>query len=186
MNEKQLSQIKFFLVSLVTLTIWAMLIWQYTHSGVPSHHLLHRADFPAISNWWGGILLPVLSWVMLSRIQKRILQASPEKTLVLFKQIVISFVLTLIYGAMLSISFINGYPEISSVLFPGILFFALFIRVYREEFILAFILSMSITFGAVLPTLFGSVIAILSAVVYFLVRFVCSMVKNLTTTKPAS
>lgn len=185
MNNEKLSQIKLYFVGIVTLSIWAMLIWQYTHGGVPSHHLLHRADYPAISNWWGGIVLPVLSWVMLSRIQTRILLSSPEKAEVLSKQIAISFVLALMYGAMLSITFVYGYSEISSVMFPGILFFALFIRVYREEFILAFILSMSITFGAVLPTIFATIIAIPSAIVYFLVRFVWSQVKNLTTTKPA-
>ncbi|MEW6998723.1 hypothetical protein AADZ86_13645 [Colwelliaceae bacterium BS250] len=186
MNEKQLSQIKWYFVGFITLTIWAMLIWQYVHDGVPIHHLLHRADLPGISNWWGGLLLPVLSWVLLGRIQTRILKSPPEKASLLAKQIAISFVITLFYGAMLSISFLNGYAEISSVMFPGILFFAIFFKVYREEFILGFILSMSITFGAVLSTTFGSLAAVSSAIVYFVVQFIWLRIKNITSAKQTS
>lgn len=186
MNEQQLSQIKYYFVGFITLIIWAMLIWQYLHDGVPIHHLLHRADLPGISNWWGGLLLPVLSWIMLGRIQTRILKSPDEKTPLIAKQIVISFVITLIYGAMLSLSFINGYAEISSVMFPGILFFAIFFKVYREEFILAFILSMSVTFGAVLPTIFASLIALSSAIVYFVVQFIWLRVKNISSAKQTS
>ena len=182
MNETRFSQFKWYFVSFVTLTIWSMLIWQYLHEGVPSHHLLRRADLPAISNWWGGILLPVLSWVMLGRIQKRILQTPFAEAPLLSKQTFISFVLSLIYGAMLSFTFFNGYSDVSSVMFPGILFFAIFFRVYREEFILGFILSMSVTFGAVLPTIFGAIIALASAVVYFSVQFIWSRIKIITTT----
>ena len=74
MTEQQLSRVRLYFTALVTLITWSMLLWQYSNAGVPSHHLLHRADLPAISNWWGGLLLPALSWIMLGRIQKRILK----------------------------------------------------------------------------------------------------------------
>ncbi|MFT6736904.1 MAG: hypothetical protein ACJA0G_001034, partial [Kangiellaceae bacterium] len=107
-----------------------------------------------------------------------------EHELLLCKKIFIRFFIALCYGAMLSLSFVTGFSEISSVMFPAILLFAMFIRVYREEFILGFILSMSFTFGAVLPTIFGALIAIVSAIVYFCSQFIYAQVKKLKLAKP--
>ena len=78
MNEKQLSQFTVYFVGFVTITIWSLLIWQYLNEGIPSHHLLQRADLPEISNWWGAILLPALSWGLLVRIKKRIMNNTLE------------------------------------------------------------------------------------------------------------
>jgi len=186
MNEKQLSKFKGAFTGFITLTICSMLIWQYLHEGVPSHYLLHDPDLPSISNWWGGLLLPVLSWILTGRIQQRIIKLSAKNNISHAKNTLVCFIISIIYGAILSFSFINGYEEISSVMFPGILFFAIFFRVYREEFILGFILSMSVTFGAVLPTIFGSLIAILSAMVYFLIQFIWSRVKSMALRKQLS
>jgi len=180
MNKQQFSQIKWAFTALITLIIWSMLIWQYLHDGVPIHYLFRNPDLPAISNWWGGFILPVLSWVLVGRIQKRILKLSDLQSARHCKITLINFVISLIYGALLSLAFIYGYEEVSSVMFPGILVFAVFFKVYREEFLLGFILSMSVTFGAVLSTLFGSIIASISVVVYFLVRFIWSKVQNIT------
>jgi hypothetical protein len=47
------------------------LAWEYTHGGFQSHHILRRKDLPKLQNWWGGIMLPVLTWFLLNRIQKR-------------------------------------------------------------------------------------------------------------------
>ena len=41
----------------------AHLAWEHTHGGVQSHHFLARPDLPAISNWWGLIILPSLGWL---------------------------------------------------------------------------------------------------------------------------
>ena len=177
MNEKQLLTTKWYFIGLVSLITWSILIWQYLHEGVPSHHLLNRSDLPAISNWWGSVLLPVLSWIMLGRIQKRLLQTSPAQTSLCLKHSYIGFLLAFMYGVMLSLTFFNGYAHISSIIFPGILLFAIFFKVYREEFVLGFILSMSFGFGAVLPTIFATIIALASAIVYFSVQFVWSKVR---------
>jgi hypothetical protein len=179
MNKQQFIKIKWVFISFITISIWSILIWQHLHEGVPSHYLLQRSDLPNISNWWGGLLLPALTWLALSRAQKRILQSPPEHSLLLFKQTFIRLLIALCYGAMLSMCFVKGFSEISSVMFPAILLFALFIRVYREEFILGFILGMSLTFGAVLPTIFGVLIALVSAIVYFCAQFFCTQIKRL-------
>ena len=178
MNEKHLSRFNNYFVGFVTLTIWSLLIWQHFNDGVPSHHLFQSPDFPAMSNWWGALLLPVISWGLLARIKNRLVNCSHESVALLSKQAAVSFVISLVYGAILSLTFLYGYSDVSAVLFPGILFFALFFRVYREEFILGFILSMSFVFGAVLPIIFGTVIATGSAIVYFVVHFIWSHLKH--------
>lgn len=179
MIKQKLSQSRLYFTIFTTFIVWALLAWQFMHQGVPSHYLLQDPNLPELSNWWGALLLPVLSWVMLGRIEQRLLKSSPEKIAEQSKKVLISFVIASIYGATLSFFFINGYEAVSSVMFPGILVFAIFFRVYRAEFILAFILSMSFTFGAVLPTIFGTLIAISSFIVFIVMEFSWSIVKKI-------
>jgi hypothetical protein len=178
MTELQLSRTRLYFTGLVTLITWSMLIWQYLHEGVPSHHLLHRADLPAVSNWWGGLLLPALSWIMLGRIEKRILRQPVEGQSQYATFVLAGFVCALSYGAMLSFAFISGFEELASGMFYAILFFALFWKVYREEYLLGFILSMSVTIGAVLPTIFGAIIAVAAAVIYTVMQYIWSKIQT--------
>ena len=39
------------------------LAWEASHGGIQSHHLLARADLPAVSNLWGLATLPALGWL---------------------------------------------------------------------------------------------------------------------------
>ena len=178
MTEQQFSRIRLYFTALVTLIIWSMLLWQYSNSGVPSHHLLHRADLPAISNWWGGLVLPALSWIMLGRIQKRILKQPSDSINQYSIRVLAGLICALVYGGILSFAFITGHAQVSSAMFYGILFFALFLKVYREEYLLGFILSMSFAIGAILPTIFGSIIAVVAAIVYFVVHYIWSKIKS--------
>jgi hypothetical protein len=178
MNEKQLCVIKWYLVGFITFTIWTMLIWQYFHLGVPSHYFLQRADMPEISNGWGGILLPFFTWLAMIRIENRILKAPAEQNSLICKQVVFSFFIAFGYGVILSLMFIKGYSDISAVLFPAILVFALFFKVYQAQYVLGFILSMSSTFGAVLSSVFAAVIALASVVIYFFMHFAIAQIKK--------
>ena len=177
MTEQHLSRIRLYFTVLVTLIAWSMLTWQYLHDGVPSHHLLHRADLPAISNWWGGLLLPALSWIMLGRINKRIRRQPAEGQPQYATFVLAGFVCAFSYGAILSFVFINGFEQVASAMFYAILFFALFWRVYREEYLLGFILSMSVAIGAVLPTIFGAIIAVAAAMIYTAVNYIWSVIQ---------
>ena len=179
MTEQQLSRVRLYFTALVTLITWSMLLWQYSNAGVPSHHLLHRADLPAISNWWGGLVLPALSWIMLGRIQKRILKQPSNNANQYSIRVLAGFICALIYGGALSFAFLNGYEQVASAMFFGIPLFAVFLRVYREEYLLGFILSMSVTIGAVLPTIFGAIIAAVATIIYFLVHWVWSKLKEM-------
>ena len=58
MTEKGFFKISFLVTGIITMAIWSVLVWNYYHGGVPRHHILHREDLPAISNWWGGLLPP--------------------------------------------------------------------------------------------------------------------------------
>ncbi len=113
------------------------LLWQYFNGGVPSHHLLHRADLPAISNWWGAAVLPTLTWLLLMRINKRALeqnqqeidQGTKQKSEKYPSNIVISFVVALIYGGVMSSFFVVGKQELTGLMFQGIFVLALFFSV---------------------------------------------------------
>ena len=49
---------------LVTVFIWTLLLWDYFHGGVPSHHLLQNKDLPAFSNWWGRCFTSFVNLVL--------------------------------------------------------------------------------------------------------------------------
>lgn len=187
MNQQLLSRTRLYFTAVVTLITWSMLVWQYLHEGVPSHHLLHRADLPAVSNWWGGLLLPALSWILLGRIQKRILRQAEEKRGHYATFVLAGFVCALSYGTILSFTFLSGFEQVATALFYAILFFALFWKVYRAEYLLGFILSMSVAFGAVLPTIFATIIAVVAAILYKVMHYIWSLIQarvSFNTDKP--
>lgn len=186
MEKQQLKKFKLLFTSVITITIWSMLIWQFTHDGVPSHYLFQNPELPELSNWWGGIILPALSWLALSRVEKTLLNLPSEQVVLHVRKVTVHFIVSLAYGAMLSFAFLYGYSSIASVMFPGILFFAIFFQVFRAEFVLGFILSMSITFGAVLSLMFGAIIAIAAFIVYSIVHFACRQFKKITAKKQLS
>ena len=72
MNQKLTLKTRIIFTGIVTILIWGHLAWDYFHAGVPTHHILHREDLPGISNWWGGIILPLITWLLLYLIKNRI------------------------------------------------------------------------------------------------------------------
>ena len=71
-----------------------------------------------------------------------------------------------VFGLALSISFISGHESVSSFLFYSLLPLALLLPVYRPECLLGFVLGMSTALGAVLPTVFGTLMALATFVVH--------------------
>ncbi len=160
-NRIQNSQV--YLTIAATLYIAALLLWEHMHGGVVSHHILHRSDLPSISNWWGGLIIPVLTWFLAGRInrQENGLNAKP---------VIIRLVGAMLYGILLSVAYFKGIEPLSSLMAPGLLVLALFIRIYKAEYILGFILSMTFAFGAILPTVFAIVMALLGFLIYTYIR----------------
>lgn len=140
----------------------AHLGWEHAHGGVVAHHILNRADLPAISNWWGALLIPVLTWYLVGRIQRRMAQRGANKRVVLA-----GFLASLVYGAGLALAFAMK-QEVVTYLFLGLFAMSLLAPAYRAEYVLGFVLGMSFTFGAVLPTIIAIVIATFSRLAHWI------------------
>lgn len=188
MSEQQLRRLRLHLTALVLLAELAHLAWEHFHGGVVSHHVLNRSDLPAISNWFGAILLPALTWFLTGRIQKRISFQSGgnESAAKLPVSVVVGFLGSLLFGGLLSIAFTNGYETVASYLFGSMLLAALLLPVYRAECVLGFVVGMTFTFGAVLPTAIGSMLAAVSAVVHLLVRTVLARIRTRSNRAPSA
>lgn len=164
-SERQLPRVRLALTVLATLAELANLAWEHFNGGVVSHHILDRSDLPAISNGWGALLVPVLTWFLIGRIQRRIAlrpdagQAASRLPLT----VVVGFVVALLFGILIAICFTHGYETVLSYLFPGMVVLALLLPAYRAECVLGFALGMTLTFGAVLPTVIATIITIASA-----------------------
>ncbi len=163
MTDLQQIRTRWYITSLVALAEFGHLAWEHFHGGVLSHHLLNRADLPAISNMWGAIFLPALAWFLSRRFLKR--AASPRAT----RTIAASLFGSLLIGLTLAAAFTNGLADASSHIFLGILLTGLVLPVYRGEYVLGFVLGMTFTFGAMLPTLAAAFVATVSAIAHYLV-----------------
>lgn len=150
---------------LVALVVLSQLLWQHLHGGIVSHHLLHRADLPGISNAWGIVLLPALTWWLSGRIQRRLLahqatsagQTGSDITAVAF-----GFTAALAFGAFLVIAFEQRWPIDLGLVLLAIPVLAVLVPVHRAECVLGFVLAMSFGFGAVIATVVASVLALWS------------------------
>lgn len=172
MTKKTFFKRRLYFTGIVTVGIWSLLIWNHYHGGVPSHHLLHQESLPEVSNWWSGLLLPLLTLFLTYRIQIRLVRNNDDKSDLLKFPIkyTYGFILALSFGILLSVFFTLGYPDISGYMMYGLLLLALFFPIYRAECFLGFVIGMTFTFGAVLPTLIGTIIALIAALLYLYVR----------------
>ena len=171
---------RLYFTGIITISIWSLLTWDYYHGGVPSHHILHRKDLPEFSNWWGGLLLPLLIWFLLYRIQKRISNNKDENSPVskFSINILYGFMGALFFGILLSAFFTFGYIEIPFYMLMGLMLLALFLPIYQAECFLGFIIGMTFTFGGMLPIGIGSILTLIGAVLYLFVRPVILFVKS--------
>jgi hypothetical protein len=170
-NKKSLT-IKILVTSIVIVFVFSLLLWQYSHGGVITHHILHRRDLPGISNWWGGLLLPVLTWLLLGKIEKR-LKKQVSLNIVTknnaFKIIALFFA-GFVFGILIAISFTNDYQVFLDNVIYIFLLLSFFVPVFYGEFIIGFVLAMTYTFGAIIPTFFILIIAIIGFLIYQFIR----------------
>ncbi|WP_457442986.1 hypothetical protein [Roseateles sp. P5_E4] len=130
--------------------------WEALHGGIVSHHLLQRPDLPGLSNAWGLLLLPALAAWAAGRLPRR------PATMQDWAPIALGFALPLLTGAALSLAFSLQLQALTEAIFFGMLLLAVLLPAHRPESLFGFALGMSWTFGAVLPTLVGGIIAGLS------------------------
>lgn len=167
MKEKRFSRYSRYCVVILTVAIWALLAWSHYHGGVPSHHFLAQKEMPAISNWWGGVLLPLLTWFLLYRMQKKAFQKESSYPLL---RVGYGFAGALLFGISISVLFTLGMPDLAGNLMIALFVFAFFFPIYRSECLLGFVLGMTFTFGAVLPTLIGALLGLVGLVLHAYIR----------------
>jgi len=166
MDDRQFLRVRGVATASVAAAEWALLVWQHFHGGVLSHHLLDRADMPAFSGWWGGLILPWMTWFLLGRVQRRIAPQNDASK----RYALIGFISALCFGVLLSVFFTLGNDQLTSAMFESLFLIAFFVPIYRAEYLLGFVLGMAYTFGGVLPSIVGSVVALITMLIYCYVR----------------
>ena len=165
MEERGNHRGHWYVAALALLAAGALLAWEHTHGGVPSHHLLDRPDLPAVSNGWSIVVLPLLGWLASRSAFSRV-RAQAASGL----GVALAFAGSASLGVALSVAFTTGHASLSSWLFLAAFACGIPLRTYRPEYLFGFVVGMAFAFGAVLPTLVGSVAALTSLVFHRLVR----------------
>lgn len=156
---------RFKVTAAITFMLGCLLGFQHLSGGVPAHHLLARTDLPVVSNWWGLLTLLALSWFLLGRIERRLSHEPANKMLMAAGS-------ALFFGVTLALFFVFGPGEVPGYMAQALFLIAVFYPIYRAECVLGFVLGMTFTFGAVLPTIFAAVVAAISALIFHGVRFI--------------
>jgi len=165
MSTDKSLKIRIYITLIISFATWSLLMWNYFNGGIPRHHLFADRDLPSFSNAWGALLLPLLTWFLLYRVQHRI-SSTTEK----YKGVFTSLIAALIFGILLSTFFTLGNSEVPGYMMFSVFVIALFVPIYRSEFLLGFVLGMTYTFGAVLPTLIGSALVLIAALLHLVIR----------------
>lgn len=171
-STNSLFKLRLYFTAIVTLGIWSLLFWNYSHGGIPSHHVLNRENLPEISNLWGGLLLPVLTWLLTWRLQQRLVRNRTADSTSISVPITVLYCFfgALLFGVLLSVFFALGYSSVVGKLMMSLFLLALFLPIYRVEYILGFVLGMTFMFGAVLPMGVALVFSVVGAVIYLFIR----------------
>ena len=171
MKERQFASRRVLLTAVVTLLAMLHLLWEHLHGGVASHHLLNRADLPSISNYWGLLLLPLMSWFVIGRVERRLAakREHGDGQANAMRSVTVAFLLSVLAGGLLSLAFTLGLGDMAFYTLLGILLAGLMLPVYRAECILGFVMGMTFAFGAILPSLVATVVASISALLHGLV-----------------
>ncbi|WP_024768697.1 hypothetical protein [Aquimarina macrocephali] len=168
-NEKKKLEIRIYFTGIITLLVGTHLIWDYYHEGVPTHHILHREDLPGISNWWGVIVLPLLTWYLLYRIHQRLVNKERLGLPQNMTRIIYRFIGALSFGILISFFFTIG-SDFPGYMMIGLCLVSFFVPLYRSEHLLGFVIGMTYTFGVILPTGIGVLLTIIFIITYKIVR----------------
>jgi uncharacterized membrane protein YjgN (DUF898 family) len=163
MNLNQLLRIS---PAIAALYVGGLLLWEHFHGGIQSHHFLAREDMPAVSNAWGMVVLPLLTWLGVKSLRWRMAKRYPEGNVPpdFLRNIGWAFLGAAIYAAAIAIAFVSGRSDISGTLFPALFILGLFLPLYRAEYYLGFVAALSAAFGTVLPAVIGGVVVAVSFV----------------------
>ncbi len=159
---------RIWITGIIFIVLTGLLLWQYFHDGIPSHHFLADKTLPLISNAWGALVIPITTWFLLFRVEKRLF--SQSDTIAFPKHTLSGFLSALLFAVVLGIAIVYGFETFSSYS-PLIIFsLALFFPTYKAEYFLGFILGLTYFIGGVLPVVVGSIFLLISALLYLLIR----------------
>lgn len=152
-------------IILVTVLAGIHILWEHYNGGVVTHHILASDDMPGISNWWELISIPLVTFILLTLIHKEY-QKNPSKQKLL--SITKGFIAGLCFGALISILWEFRFEHILQylILFPVAV--SLIKPVYLPQYVLGFILSMTFTFGGILPIGFAVILSAMSFIVWMI------------------
>jgi hypothetical protein len=170
MTQKIFSKITIVFTIFITIAVLIMLIWEYYHGGVSGHHFLKRKDMPFISNWWGLLLLPLVTFLSLKRIGKRINFNQGLSNQDFIKHHLLPFLMALLFGILIVVFSSTGNSEISYFMFLALFVVALFIPIFKAEYFLGFILGLSYSFGGALPVVIAIVLATIFYIIFNYIR----------------
>ena len=168
MNAASTSRRRLLLTVLALCAELGLLAREHVNGGVLAHHLLANPELPAVSNWWGLLLVPLLTWWTVGRAERRA-QLAASAGRALRPAPLVAFLCALAYGAVLAALFAAGSPLVD-YLFFALAALALVVRLWHPEYLLGFVLAMSLVAGPVLPAMFGAVIALFSWLVHTAAR----------------
>ena len=177
MKNLSLKQFNLVFLLLVSMAIWVLLLWNHFNGGIPRHHILADENLPQISNAWGAVLIPVLVWLTSKRVEVREnLRNKSVKDIP--RKVIVKFLAGLLFGTGIALFFTLGVSAIPKILILLILITSLFSPIYRAESLLGFVLGMTYTFGAVLPTGVGAILCLIGFLIYNLIRPALLMMIN--------
>jgi hypothetical protein len=153
---------------IISVLLSSLLLWQYLQDGIPAHHFLADKTMPLVSNAWGALVIPIITWFLLFRIEKGLFRHTEAISFPTHS--LIAFLSALLFGIVLGISVVSGFKLFLGNV-PLILFsLALFLPIYKAEYFLGFVLGLTYFIGGVLPVVVGSVFLLISAAIYLLIR----------------
>lgn len=150
--KNQLSiKLRTVITGIMTLLMGIIIAWEYFYEGgVTAHYFLHSKDMPSFSNWWGLLLIPVFTFLVTGFIKPY-----NDEGRTRYKQIFTGFSLVVLFGLVMSYSFIIE-SDFTLYLTIALLVSVFLLPIYRLECLLGYVVGMLFTFGAIIPILFGT------------------------------
>ncbi len=177
MSEKLNLKTRLIITIVVTFLISSHLVWDHFNGGVPTHYLFQSGDLPGFSNWLGLIFLPLLTWIVLFRINKRFKNDQSIVENPNLQNVIYRFIAAVIFGIVLSYFFIieTSIPE---YMMMGLFILAFFIPLYYGEYLLGYVIGTSFTIGVMIPLMFGIVLIMIYALLYKIPRIILDYLKS--------
>ncbi|MBO6523373.1 MAG: hypothetical protein JJ971_06070 [Balneolaceae bacterium] len=180
MHPNFLENNKALITASFTLLVLAHLLIEHFQGGVVTHYFFQNDSLPGISNWWGLLTVPITSWLVLLRIEKR--NNSNESETSQNQVVIYRFISGIIFGVLLTYFFSIG-SKAPEYMMLGLFAISLFIPLHFGEYLMGFVLGAMYVLGANIPITAGIILMILFFTIYKLPRFIYSFITQKNNSK---